>query len=77
MTAQIRLFVLAVAAVGVSCASATPYIPVIAQALSLAAEAAKQHGAELDKAPVTCEHEYDPKTQKLLFLCEADLSEAK
>lgn len=60
-----------------SCAAAAPYVPIIEQALQLAAAAASSHGADLSKAPITCEHEYDPKTKKLLFLCEADLSKAQ
>jgi uncharacterized protein YcfL len=59
---------------GCGAATASAVLPVIEQALRLASDVAKQHGADLEQAPVTCEHEYDPKTKKLLILCEADLS---
>jgi hypothetical protein len=50
-------------------------MPVLEETLRLAEEAAKAHGADLSKAPVKCEQDYDPKTQKLLLMCEADLAQ--
>lgn len=58
------------------CAGAGAYIPVLEHVLELATKAAAAHGANLKDVPMTCEQEYDPKTRKLLILCEADLSSA-
>jgi hypothetical protein len=68
--------VVVVALACAGCLGANTYIPVIERVLELAAKVAAEHGAKLEDVPMTCEHEYDPRTQKLLILCEANLSHA-
>lgn len=51
------------------------YIPAVANVILEVARVAKEHsGKDIRDVPVECESEYNPDTQKILILCEADLA---
>lgn len=59
---------------GTLAALAPTLVPALSQAVGHAAKIVKERtGNDLSQYPSTCEHEYNPDTEKLLILCEIDL----
>lgn len=73
---QILFVVWLLCAITTACGTATmaALAPALSQAIGQAAKLVKERtGNDLSQYPMTCEHEYDPGTEKLLILCEIDL----